>query len=299
VNDEGIVVGQSRVTQTFVRGFVSFDGIALPLSEGGQESAAEAVSNGEPLLVAGWMEDGIEIRPVRWAVSTAGGYPSLMSFTWLDDRGAASGINDRGDVVGFRDDRPVIWRFGGTEEVISPDPSFPYGGAIDINNAGMVSLTFSDGQNRRGYVRLPDGSLHPLPVGIAGGLIAQVGDIGEVGPDGIAFVAGTVWVEGSESSPFPVRWAVDAVTGAVQVTLVDMSGGIAVSTSDAGSLAGSARKKANDVPVIWTESGRIRLPLPRGANAGRVQQISGNGNFATGGVNRMGGAPTVLWVRTP
>jgi len=299
VNDEGYVVGTSEGVTGLGRGFL-FDGTSMiPLTDAGVFSSAGAVSNSYPLLYAGgWIDDpGVGSRPVRWTIDTSVSPPSITHTFVSPSWGVVSGVNDSGDTAGREGATPMIWRAGGTETASSAPAgqAFESGTARDINNAGLVVLSFYGQDHDRGFLRLANGTLIELPPQ-PGDVSSYAAGISEVLVDGSVYVAGTTWR--SENVFHPVRWTVDASSGGILSTWSISDNGSSGSTSDTGELAGAFENRWRDRPAIWTEAASVQLSLPRGISGGDARAISPDGRHAAGRGERAQGFRAVLWTRT-
>lgn len=299
VNDAGWAVGLSEVSSGTGRGFLT-DGVSLlPLSEAGVYSSARTVSNSYPLFIGGWVDDpGVGGRPVRWTVSMSGGRPEATYEFVSETCGNVRGINDAGDMVGSDGmpfGLPMIWHATGqkTEVTFPPGDAFETGTGRDINNAGLVVLSFYGQDYDRGFLRLTDGSLIELPPR-SGDVSSYAAAISEVIDDSV-FVAGTSWQ--SDYSYHPVRWTVNATSGAILSTRVMEENGSSGSTSLAGEVAGCMERRWQDKPAIWYDTGPVQLPLPKGTSGG-CASVSPNGRFAAGAGYREQGTRALLWARS-
>jgi len=299
VNDGGFVVGVSEGVTGMGRGFL-FDGVSMfPLSDAGVFSSAGAVSNSYPLYAGGWVDDpGVGSRPVRWTIDTSVSPPSItyafVSASW----GVVAGINDHGDMAGREGATPMIWRAGETETAISAPAgqAFETGTARDINNVGLVVLSFYGQDYDRGFLRLANGTLVELPPQ-AGDVSSYAAGVSEVLADGSVYVAGTT--RKSESVFQPVRWTVDASSGEILSTWRIGDNGSSGATSDEGDLAGASERNWSDRPAIWTEAESFKLPLPKGTSGGNAGAISPDGRHAAGRGERAQGFRAILWTRAP
>ena len=301
VNDDGFVVGTSGERVEQERAFL-FDGVSvMPLTDVGVRSGARSVSGGHPLYVVGSIDDpAVGDRPVRWTID-ASSSPPLLAHQFLSaDCGVAVGVNYSGDVVGKEGvlsfGTPVIWHAGGSRTVIDAPAghAFDGGTARDINNAGLVAVSFYGQDYDRGFVRLANGRLVELPPQ-PGDESSYAGGIGEVRADGSVYVAGTT--RQSELVFHAVRWTVDASSGEILSTWRIDDNGSSGSTSDSGELAGGLENRWRNRPVIWTVAASTQLPLPRGTQGGFAQAISPNGRHAAGAADRTQGSKALLWTR--
>jgi hypothetical protein len=301
VNDGGYVAGTSEGPAGSMRGFL-FDGAAsIPLSPEGVLSSANAVSNGSQLFVGGWLEDpAIGGRPVRWSVDTSV-RPPRVTYAFLSEVcGDVRGVNDAGDMVGMDGvvyGTPVIWHAAGTKSLLG-FPSghvFDGGTARDINNAGLVVVSYYGRDYDRGFLRLTNGRLVELPPQ-PGDVSSYAAGIGEVRADGSVFVAGTTWR--SDYVYHPVRWTVDVASGAILSTWSSADNGSSGSTSNAGELTGSLESRGRYQPVIWTGTATLQLPLPKGVSGGVTGDIAPAGRYVAGSAFQSQGTRAVLWTRT-
>lgn len=300
VNDDGYVVGVSGEIVEQERAFL-FDGVSvIPLSDVGVRSSASAVSNAYPLYVGGSIDDpNVGGRPVRWEIDTAVSPPGITYEFLSDVCGSVVGVNDFGEVVGKEGaltGTPMIWHAGGAVTVIDAPAGhvFEGGTARDINNAGLIALSFYGQDYDRGFLRLAGGSLIELPPQ-PGDVSSYAAGISEVLANGSVLVAGTT--RKSESVFNPVRWTVDASSGEILSTWRIGDNGSSGATSEAGALAGSFENRWRLRPAIWTEAASVQLPLPRGISGGNAAGISPDGRYVAGRADRTQGSRAVLWIR--
>jgi len=301
VNDDGFVVGTSGEPTGAGRAFL-FDGLSMiPLSDAGVRSSATAVSNNYPVYVGGSIEDpAVGGLPVRWTIDVSSNPPGLSHEFLSEACGLVAGVNDYGDMAGMEGalfGTPVIWRAGGSRTVIDPPAGhvFVGGTARDINNAGLVVLSFYGEDYDRGFLRLANGTLIEL-LPQAGDVSSYAGGIGEVLADGSVYVAGTTLK--SEYVYHPVRWTVDASSGEILSTWRISDNGSSASTSNSGELVGSFENRWRDRPTIWTEAASVQLPLPKSTSGGIAYAISPDGRHAAGRAERAQGSRAILWIRS-
>jgi uncharacterized membrane protein len=114
---------------------------------------------------------------------------------------AAVAINDRGDVAGTVSGdgaftQPARWHHGRLERLPLP-AGVPGGSAIDVNEAGQVLVSTSEGVANQGYLLTGD-RLRPLgiPPGDIGFIPFALNDRAEVAGAGNSGLTGKVWRNG-------------------------------------------------------------------------------------------------------
>lgn len=280
VNDAGDVVGYYYSSPSYFP-FALVSG--SPVTLGGGSGFALGMSNASPAYVVGSVGDD----PVRWSLADPT-QPTILPRT-VDElaanaRGAAKGVNDAGDAVGYVGLDAAMWLADGTRIPIATPLRFVSGQGRGIDNDGLAVFQFftsSSTSGERGFLRLVSGDLVVLPPE-GTDVSSFVNDIGEVA-NGLVYVAGST--SSSTQISRSVRWTVDAATGAIVATDVlatTSAHGLAV--SDAGGIAGfiendhTSRLEA----YLWRGTNVLKLAPPKGGKDGRVWAMSRSGQYLAG-----------------
>jgi probable HAF family extracellular repeat protein len=155
---------------------------------------------------------------------------------------AAVDINERGDVVGWSDDRAVLWR-NNRMITLPPLPGDTSSSASAINDRGQV-VGFSVGGRQRAVLWGPDGSAIDLTA-LTG--LAEVYDldntgrfVGEIAPDGM--------------NAFPALWSHG------KITVLSDTSGVASAINNRGEVAGYYYVGVGQ-SFVWRRGQLTEIPL--------------------------------------
>lgn len=270
-------------------------------------NAAGAVAGSAGTLSRGgsWLDDGI---PVIWEPSGSGWSPRALPVPG-DGQGRAAGVNDLGEVVGFRftDEAlmvhdPLFWPADGPAVSLPVPDGFHAADGLRVNNqgdvAGMAYSRTPDGRSwQYGILWIRTGPSSWVPrIFQDSGVLSGVTDRR---PDGTLLVAGTSDNGGTQVA---ARWTVtldpaSGVTGAAREVLGQdlMPGGAGHGISGAGDVAGVALKAgwmSDPVPALFLATGStVALPMGRKRGTGAANAVSGD-RWIAGSVDGL----AVVWI---
>jgi len=289
--------------------------VPLPTPPGRSEvlasdvNAAGAVAGSAGTLSRGgsWLDDAI---PVIWEPSGGGWSPRALAVPG-DVPGRAGGINDLGEVVGFRftDEAlmvhdPLFWPADGSAVSLPVPEGFHAADGLRVNNqgdvAGMAYARTPDGRSwQYGILWIRTGPSSWVPrIFQDSGVLAGVTDRRA---DGTLLVTGDSDNGGTRVA---ARWTVTVdpaagVTGAVREILGQdlMPGGAGYGINGAGDVAGVALKAgwtSDAVPALFPAAGNsIALPMGRKRGSGAASAVTGD-RWIIGSVDGL----AVVWVPT-
>ena len=283
VNDAGDMVGFYASGGAYYP-FALVSG--APVTLGGGPGLAWGMSDATPAFVAGSSSGGL---PARW--SLAGPTPPTLLARTADEvtassGGAAKGVNDGGDAVGYVGANAALWLADGTRITIPNPAGYVKGEGRGIDDAGLAVFQFSVGTSEtadsRAFLRLASGTLVELPP-VGTDVTSFANDIGEV-TNGSVYVAGST--RSSALVSRSVRWTVNATTGQILATTVVsslVSHGLGV--SEAGGIAGFVEDGDRSLRLyayLWRGTDLLKLNPPKGGKDARAWAMSRSGRYVAG-----------------
>ena len=281
VNDAGEVVGFYASGGTYYPFALVSN---APVTLGGGPGMAWGVSNATPAFVAG-NSSGL---PTRWSLAD----PAQVTFlartaaeVTAGSGGAAKGVNNAGDAVGYVGANAALWLADGTRITIPNPAGYVRGEGRGIGDGGLAVFQFftgSENADARAFLRLASGALVELPPAGAD-VTTFANDISELS-NGSVFVAGST--RSSALVSRSVRFTVDATTGQILATTVVsslVSHGLGV--SDAGGIAGFVEDGDRSLRMyayLWRGSDLLKLNAPKGGKDARAWAMSRNGQYVAG-----------------
>lgn len=283
VNDAGDVIGfYSSGGAYYAFALVS----GAPVTLGGGPGMAWGMSNATPAFVVGSNSAGL---PARWSLADPT-QATLLARTadevTASSGGAAKGVNNGGDAVGYVGSNAALWLADGTRITIANPAGYVKGEGRGIDDDGLAVFQFSVGSSEtadsRAFLRLASGTLVELPpVGTDATSFAN--DVSELS-NGSVYVAGST--RSSALVSRSVRWTVDATTGQIVATTVVsslVSHGLGV--SDAGGIAGFVEDGDRSLRMyayLWRGADLLKLNPPKGGKDARAWAMSRSGQYVAG-----------------